>query len=87
LGERKKKMKVRKLQSRTAKGVRIGDHESQIVSRLGKPSKIEQSGSSLNQVRVYRYGSSARHGGEAYTFCGGRLIQIQLSAGRDHEEE
>lgn len=82
-------MKVRKLQSRTAKGVRIGDNESQIVARLGRPSRIERAGP-MDQVRIFRYESqtaSDRSGYETYTFKSGRLVSIEFRARRDDDED
>jgi len=76
-------MKVRKLQSRTAKGVRIGDHESQIVARLGKPNKIELS---PDQTRTLRY-ENGRSRDEAYKLRGGRLVEIQVKSSRNDEDE
>ena len=81
-------MKVRKLQSRTSRGVRIGDNESQIVSRLGRPNKIERAG---NQIRVFRYGQGASATGrsydEAYIFRAGQLVEIQIRANQADEDE
>ena len=71
-------MKVRKLQSRTGKGVKIGDYESQIVARLGRPTKVEGAGG----IRIFRYGSA-----ESYTFQMGRLVEIQLQKRRDEDDE
>jgi hypothetical protein len=83
-------MKVRKLKVRTERGVRIGDNELQLVSRLGRPSKIERAGL-MSDVRVFRYQSNAssdhRVYNEAYTFRGGRLIEIQFSSNRVEEDE
>ena len=78
-------MKVRKLRERTSKGVKIGDNESQIVARLGRPHKIERGGS----VMVFRYGSNTDRSGydEAYTFRAGRLIEIQFSSAAKSEED
>ena len=76
-------MKVRKLQSRTARGVKIGDHESQIVARLGKPNKIERS---ADQTRILRY-ENGRSRDEAYKFRAGRLVEIQFRPNRDEEDE
>ena len=76
-------MKVRKLQSRTAKGVRIGDNESQIVARLGKPNKIERSS---DQTRILRY-ENGRSRDEAYKVRGGRLVEIQVKSNRNDEDE
>ena len=65
--------------------MKIGDHESQIVARLGRPHKIERGGS----VMVFRYGTNADRSGydEAYTFRAGRLIEIQFSAAKSDEDE
>ncbi len=76
-------MKVRKQQSRTAKGVKIGDNESQIVARLGKPNKIERS---ADQTRILRY-ENGRSRDEAYKFRAGRLVEIQFRPNRDEEDE
>lgn len=76
-------MKVRKLQSRTPKGVKIGDNESQIVARLGKPNKIERS---ADQTRILRY-ENGRSRDEAYKFRAGRLVEIQFRPNRDEEDE
>jgi len=78
-------MKVRKLQSRTGKGVRIGDNESQIVSRLGRPSKIEQT-STREQVRVFRYAKSGETN-ELYKFKQGKLVEIEIRPKRDDYED
>ena len=83
-------MKVRKLQQRTGKGVRIGDNESQLVSRLGRPAKIERAGA-RSDVLIFRYGSgsnSDRRGyDESYTFKSGRLVEIRLASSRDEDED
>ena len=80
-------MKSRKLQSRTGKGVRIGDNESQIVARLGKPQKVERVGP-RNQFLVLKYESSSKADrSESYTLRGGRLVEIEFRGNRDDDEE
>jgi hypothetical protein len=82
---------------KTGKGVRIGDSPSEVVARLGKPTRIKTTGT-RKQFRVFVYyvhnrwwedgglGPRVRNGhydDDEYTFKNGQLIEINFEGSDD----